>query len=66
MYRGIFIYGTQQKEATVFFSAHGAGEFPAVADGGESGGPKERSSQICLMFFYEHREGRGKGGEGGG
>lgn len=41
-YRGIFIYGTQLKEATVFFSAHGAAEFPAVADCGESGRTKER------------------------
>ena len=41
-YRGIFIYGTSQKEATVFFlCANGAAAFVAVAEGGGSGRPKE-------------------------
>lgn len=39
-----------------FFSANGAAEFPAVADGGNSKRPKERSSQICVLLWEMGRD----------
>lgn len=56
-YRGIFIYVTQQEEASVFSLRMELQSFPAVADGGESGAPKEKIISNMLMFFSEHREG---------